>query len=337
MSKKIFSKRYNKDDNKKTTPEIEKNADELANEDADGVVVINMGPRNHRDRYANLRQNAETDTITINPSDSDNLAIPADKASTLTVNDDEYKPTDIWTKVDGLNDEIEKVSMDVSALINSNEVSYKVLTDKYDSLAESIEKAALADSVSEKFDEVIGSINCLSETQKNELIKVSEKQVNADLDRKESEELIRKSIESLSENLRSTSEGFDYYKDSHDLKHTEIDSKLSSLQGSVDRMNPDSIYANIKDNRSFTEKVRETAKDCIDSLIRVTRMLEITFISIIAAFIFLMIKTSIPNTNIVAQAIFGVLSILCIVFIFVESKYAFKYIRFAAESMKKLE
>lgn len=332
MSKKSFSKRQNKDTTP-SVPVVEETADKLANKDNDGVVVINMAPRNHRDRYAKLREDsAEENTEKTVVLDNTNLYISAEEASATTIDTTQYKSIDIESKIDELDGDIKDVKLQYDATY----ASYEVLNDKYKKLEDRVEECATLNDLSYYLTDVKKKIDIVDNAQANGISGLSHDIISEAYERKESDDLLMKSVESLSENLRSVSEGFDCYKSTHELEHTEINSKFSSLQGSVDKID-DYIIRGVDDDRRSINRVREASKDCIDSLIRVTRMLEITFISIVLAFIFLMVKTSIPTSATVVRVVFGVMSDLCMVFIAMESRYVFKYIGFAAKSINKLK
>ena len=328
MSKKSFSKRNNKEE-KAVVPVTEKTADELANKDNDGVVVINMAPRSHRDRYANIRQNTEETSATL---DDTTTSILSEEANVVV--DDNTKYESVYTvSIDKLKEDINDVQTEFELM----KMNYEVLSDKQKKLNDQFDNCVSVNDLSYYLNDIKKKIDIVDHAQSNGIGNLSHTISDEAYERKQSDELITKTTEALSENLRSVSEGFECYKGNHEIEHTEIKSKLSSLQGSIDRMDPELIFNSIGDNRNFTNRVREASKDCIDSLIRVTRMLEITFISIVLAFIFLMVKTSIPDTATVARLIFGFASDICMVFIAMESRYIFKYIGFAAKSLERIK
>ena len=126
----------------------------------------------------------------------------------------------------------------------------------------------------------------------------------------------------------------DNYKSVHELVHSDLDSKIIKIYGFMDRIDPEPIEKAINKNASDLNAFSNYSNMAIDALIRITRMLGLSFIVLVIGFLAALLTDVIPV--IFGKIVTGALVICCMGFILFEAKYIMKYINLASSTLKKM-
>lgn len=330
MSKKKFSDRKKEIEavvEKPVTVNEEKTADKIADKDSDGVVVIDMGPRKRRDRYASLRP---ADSVVETPKEEESK--PEETTATTQEVDSTFIDSRVVNvtpitfdseSISSLHAKTENEISELTTKVGNLELSIKDLLDTYNisyiSLSGLITGCnANTDKVKEELkEEMTKHINdiCIYIAQSKQDVRNELKEEIRN--RCQSEDLIRNSIESLSGKIVSTSEGFDDYKARHELVHSSIESFCDNIKDAINELDPKPVIEKVEHNQEVSSSIRTHTAVAIDFLIRITRMLGLSFIALVMGFI--LITAGLSVTGMAFKIVLDVLAGLCLAFVVYES------------------
>ena len=149
-----------------------------------------------------------------------------------------------------------------------------------------------------------------------------------------SDQLLQSSIESISNQILSITEGLDDYKSRRELLDREVSSHFDNIDGKLDKIDIDHLTTKVNHNQEISMSIQHHSILTMDFLIRTSRMMVISFVSLIFTMIAMLIVIMTPSLGLkIASGIFG---IICAAFVVYEAKYIINSIKKAKLSLDDL-
>lgn len=303
-----------------TKTEIESTTDKETPVENNGITIINMKPRSSKNRYSTTQ---EITTIVEN--------------NELDKNDDNIYDLRYATatKVDRQNESILALSEQYDALqtdINTLNNNYGNLVDQYSDMNSAVvnTRTLIKDTITEFNDQLYAHHASIVELLNDNNSKIEDEQN----DRVRADKLLQSSIESISTDIRSAAEGFEDYKAHHGLIDSEVSSHLDDIDKALNEINIDSLTTKVNNNQEISMSIQHHSILTMDFLIRTSRMMVISFVSLIFAMVAMLIVIMTPSLGLkITSGIFGV---ICAAFVVYEAKYIIISIKKAKLSLDDL-
>lgn len=304
--------------------EIESTTDKETPVEGNGITIINMKPRSSRNRYSNTQE--ITTVIQNNELDKNDD----------NIYDSRYTTT---TKVDKQNESVLALSEQYDALqtdINTLNDNYDNPVGQYSNIVTAITATQnfIADTRTE-FDNQVSSV-CTSLENKiaNTSNVIDSKIMTESNERVNGDQLLQSSIESISNQIQSITEGLDDYKARREILDREVSYHFDTIDEKLDKNDTDHLATKVNNNQEISMSIQHHSILTMDFLIRTSRMLVISFVSLIFAMIAMLIVIMTPSLGLkIASGIFGV---ICATFVVYEAKYISNSIKKAKLSLDDL-
>ena len=307
--------------------------------ESNGITIINMKPRSSRDRYNNTQEVAVVDESNklekVDTSDTgSNVAL--DEAVDITA---DYSNYTAIKKLDKQNESILSLTNAYATL----QADINVLNDKYDNLTSqynTIDTAIVTTQnlIADTRREFVNQISVFYTSVDTGLKKISSdndsKIMAESADRIAADQLLQSSIESVSNQILSITEGLEDYKARRGNLDTEISSHFDNIDRKLDKIDIDPLITKINSNQEISMAIQHHSILTMDFLIRTSRMLVISFVSLIFAMIAMLIVIMTPLIGL--KITFGIFGIIFAAFVVYEAKYIGISIKKAKASLDDL-
>ena len=316
--------------------EIESIEDKETPVENDGITIINMKPRSARDRYNNTQ---EVSSVDENNESGKVDTSDIDSSITVDVTDDYPSYVNPIKELDNQNESI----LTLSNIYDTLQTDIITLNDKYDNLTNQYNTVNTAivtmqnhvADVRTEFDNQISSYYASIE---NELARVSNDN-NSKIEKEHGErvttdELLQSSIESISSQIQSITEGLDDYKARRGLVDSEVSYHFDNIDRKLDKIDVDHLTTKINNNQEISMAIQHHSILTMDFLIRISRMMVISFVSLIFAMIAMLTMIMVPSLGL--KIVSGIFGIICAAFVVYETKYIGNSIKKAKLSLDNL-
>ena len=304
--------------------EIESATEKETSEEGNGITIINMKPRSSRNRYSNTQE--ITTVVQNNELDKNDDNIYDSRYATAT-------------KVDKQNESILSLSEQYDALqtdIDALNANHNNLANQYKNIVTAITATQnfIADTRTE-FDNQVSSVCAsLESTLTRVSNEIDSKIATESKERTNDYRLLQSSIESISNQIQSITEGFDDYKARRGTLDSEVSSHFTDIDEKLDKIDIDHLTTKVNDNQEISMSIQHHSILTMDFLIRTSRMMVISFVSLIFAMIAMLVVIMTPSLGLkIASGIFG---IVCAAFVVYEAKYIINSIKKAKLSLDDL-
>ena len=307
--------------------------------ESNGITIINMKPRSNRDRYNNTQEVAVVDESNelekVDTSDTgSNVAL--DEAIDITA---DYSNYTAIKKLDRQNESILSLTNTYATLqtdINSLNGKYGNLTNQYNNIAAvTLSTQNLIADTRTEFDNQISTFYAsVNDGLKRISSDNDSKIMSESADRVAADQLLQSSIESVSNQILSITEGLEDYKARRGNLDTEISSHFDNIDRKLDKIDIDPLVTKINSNQEISMAIQHHSILTMDFLIRTSRMLVISFVSLIFAMIAMLIVIMTPLIGL--KITFGIFGIIFAAFVVYEAKYIGISIKKAKASLDDL-
>ena len=318
-----------------TKTEIESTTDKETPVENNGITIINMKPRSNRDKHNDTQEASAVDennepekdaTIDINSS----IAVDATNGYSI------YDITKSFDKqnesISALTNHYDELQTDIGAL-NAN---HNNLASQYKNIVDTIMATQnfIADTRTE-FDSRVSSLCAsLESTLTRASNEIYSKIATESNDRATDDQLLQSSIESISNQIQSITEGLDDYKARRGILDREVSYHFDNIDEKLDKIDIDHLTTKVNNNQEISMSIQHHSILTMDFLIRTSRMMVISFVSLIFAMIAMLIVIMTPSLGLkIASGIFG---IICAAFVVYEAKYIGNSIKKAKLSLDDL-
>ena len=304
--------------------EIESTTDKETPVEDNGITIINMKPRSSRNKHNDTQE--ITTVVQNNELDKNDDNIYDSRYATAT-------------KVDKQNESILSLSEQYDALqtdIDALNANHNNLANQYKNIVTAITATQnfIADTRTE-FDNQVSSVCAsLESSLARTLNEIDSKITTESNDRANDDRLLQSSIESISNQIQSITEGFDDYKARRRILDSEVSSHFTNIDEKLDKIDIDHLTTKVNNNQEISMSIQHHSILTMDFLIRTSRMMVISFVSLIFAMIAMLIVIMTPSLGLkIASGIFG---IICAAFVVYEAKYIGNSIKKAKLSLDDL-
>ena len=318
-----------------TKTEIESNRDKETPVENNGITIINMKPRSSRDKH--------NDTQEVSVVDENN---EPEKDDTIDINSsiavDAIDGYSIYDTVKASDKQSESI-LTLTNVYDTLQTDINALNDKYDNLTSqyntvNTDIVTTQNLVTDARTEFGNKISALCTTLENKITKTSNdndsKIMTESNERVNGDQLLQSSIESISNQILSITEGLDDYKSRRELLDREVSSHFDNIDRKLDKIDIDHLTTKVNHNQEISMSIQHHSILTMDFLIRTSRMMVISFVSLIFTMIAMLIVIMTPSLGLkIASGIFG---IICAAFVVYEAKYIINSIKKAKLSLDDL-
>lgn len=318
-----------------TKTEIESNTDKETPVENNGITIINMKPRSSRDKHNDTQEASVVDENN-EPEKDDTIDINSSIAVDAI---DDYSSYHIAGAFDKQNESISALTNHYDELqknIDTLNANHDNLANQYNNTVTAI--TATQNYIADTKTEFDNMISALCTTLENKITKTSNdidsKIMTESNERVNGDQLLQSSIESISNQILSITEGLDDYKSRRELLDREVSSHFDNIDRKLDKIDIGHLTAKVNNNQEISTSIQHHSILTMDFLIRTSRMMVISFVSLIFAMIAMLIVIMTPSLGLkIASGIFG---IICAAFVVYEAKYIINSIKKAKLSLDDL-
>lgn len=307
--------------------------------ESSGITIINMKPRSSRDRYNNIQETSTVDESNelekVDTSDTGSNVAP-DEAVNITTYYSNYAAI---KKLDEQNDSILSLTNAYATLqtdINTLNAGYDHLISQYNNIATvTLSTQNLIADTRTEFDNQISTLYTSVDTRLKRISSDNDSKIMSESsDRVVGERLLQSSIESISNQILSITEGLEDYKARRGNLDTEVSFHFDNIDRRLDKIDIDPLVTKINSNQEISMAIQHHSILTMDFLIRTSRMLVISFVSLIFAMIAMLIVIMTPLIGL--KITFGIFGIIFAAFVVYEAKYIGISIKKAKASLDDL-
>lgn len=318
-----------------TKTEIEPNTDKETPVENNGITIINMKPRSSRDKHNDTQ---EASVVDENNEPEKDATIDINSSIAVDAIDD-YSSYHIAGAFDKQNESISALTNHYDELqknIDTLNANHDNLANQYNNTVTAI--TATQNYIADTKTEFDNMISALCTTLENKITKTSNdndsKIMTESNERVNGDQLLQSSIESISNQILSITEGLDDYKSRRELLDSEVSSHFTNIDRKLDKIDIDHLTTKVNNNQEISKSIQHHSILTMDFLIRTSRMMVISFVSLIFAMIAMLIVIMTPSLGLkIASGIFG---IICAAFVVYEAKYIISSIKKAKLSLDDL-
>lgn len=318
-----------------TKTEIESNTDKETPVENNGVTIINMKPRSSRDKHNDTQ---EASVVDENNEPEKDATIDINSSIAVDATDD-YSSYHIAGAFDKQNESISALTNHYDELqtdIDTLNTNHDNLAKQYKNIVTTIMTTQnfIADTRTE-FDNQVSSVCASIESTLTRVSnEINSKIATESNDRVNDDRLLQSSIESISNQIQSITEGLDDYKARREILDREVSYHFDNIDGKLDKIDIDHLTTKVNNNQEISMSIQHHSILTMDFLIRTSRMMVISFVSLIFAMIAMLIVIMTPSLGLkIASGIFG---IICAAFVVYEAKYIGNSIKKAKLSLDDL-
>ena len=332
-----------------TKTEIESNTDKETSVENNGITIINMKPRSSRDKHNDTQEASvvdennepeKDDTIDINSSIAVDAIDDYSIYDTVKASDKQSESiltlTNVYdtlqTDINALNDKYDNLTSQYNTVNTDIVTTQNLVTDARTEFGNKI--SALYTSIDNRLVNISSFYESVDYKLSRRLNDNESKIMTESNERVKGDQLLQSSIESISNQILSITEGLDDYKSRRELLDREVSSHFDNIDGKLDKIDIDHLTTKVNNNQEISMSIQHHSILTMDFLIRISRMMVISFVSLIFTMIAMLIVIMTPSLGLkIASGIFG---IICAAFVVYEAKYIISSIKKAKLSLDDL-